>query len=104
MKILCFFFCIGFGFFSSAQQKKKDSIDFNSEFFNYKARIFYPVDCSCPDKVLYKEAKPGDKNFNPYNYKEIKPIRIESLPKEMQEEILGQIYEKRKKDINVRSF
>ncbi|MPS73179.1 MAG: hypothetical protein E2590_08510 [Chryseobacterium sp.] len=82
-------FC-GFLFFvsASAQQKKKDSIDFNSEFFNYKAHIFYPVDCSCPGKVIYKEAKPGDKNFNPYNYKEIRPIIIDSLPKEMQKEIL----------------
>ena len=104
MKILYFFFFIGFGFFSSAQQKKEDSVSVSKEIFEYKPRIFYPVDCSCPDRVLYKEAKLGDKDFNPYNYKEIKPIAIESLPKEMQEEILKQIYEKRKKDINVRNF
>ncbi len=65
----------------SAQEKKTDSADIN-RLFEYKAKIFYPVDCSCPGKVIYKEAKPGDKNVNPYNYKEIKPIRIDSLPKE----------------------
>ncbi|RRQ45501.1 hypothetical protein [Chryseobacterium sp. SC28] len=74
---------------ASAQEKKKDSV-----IFEYKPRIFYPVDCSCPDRVLYKEAKPGDKNFNPYNYKEIKPIIIDSLPKEMQKKIIEQVYRK----------
>ncbi|MPS72460.1 MAG: hypothetical protein E2590_04835 [Chryseobacterium sp.] len=104
MKILCFFFCIGFGFFSSAQEKKKDSVDIDKLLYEFKPRIFYPYDCSCPDRVIYKEVKKGDKEFNPYNYKEIRPIRIESLPKEMQDEILEQIYKKQKKDINIRSF
>lgn len=94
MKKVVFLLGIFLGFLASAQEKKKDSIDFNAEFLNYKARIFYPVDCSCPGKVIYKEAKPGDKNFNPYNYKEIRPIIIDSLPKEMQKKILEQVYKK----------
>lgn len=88
MKKVVFLLGISLCFLASAQEKKKDSIDFNSEFLNYKARIFYPVDCSCPGKVIYKEAKPSDKNFNPYNYKEIKIIKIEDFNEEEKKTIL----------------
>ncbi|WP_312090935.1 hypothetical protein [Chryseobacterium sp.] len=91
MKILCFLFCIGFGFFSSAQQKKEDSAKISKEIFEYKPRIFYPYDCSCPDRVIYKEVKKGDKNFNPYEYKEIRPIIIDSLKEEDKKQILDYI-------------
>lgn len=104
MKKTLFFLCISFGFLASAQEKKKDSVDIDKLLYEFKPRIFYPYDCSCPDRVIYKEVKKGDKEFNPYNYKEIRPITIESLPKEMQDEILEQIYKKQKKDINIRSF
>lgn len=70
---------VGLGFFCSAQQNEKDSVRIHKEIFEYKPRIFYPYDCSCPDRVIYKEVKKGDKNFNPYNYKEIRPIVIDSL-------------------------
>lgn len=89
MKNILFFFCITLGFSASAQEKKKDSV-----IYEYKPRIYYPFDCSCPDKVIYKELKKGDKNFNPYQYKEIRVIKIDSLKKEDQEKILQQIYRK----------
>lgn len=88
MKILCFFFFISLGYFVSAQQNKNDSVSVHKEIFEYKPRIFYPYDCSCPDRIIYKEVKEGDKNFNPYNYKEIKPIIIDSLKIDDQKKIL----------------
>ncbi len=88
MKFLCFFFFIGLGFFCSAQQNEKDSISVRKEILEYKPRIFYPYDCSCPDRIIYKELKEGDKNFNPYNYKEIRPIIIDSLNVDDQKKIL----------------
>ncbi|OCA72296.1 hypothetical protein BBI01_09165 [Chryseobacterium artocarpi] len=50
MSKILFFFCFGFGFLASAQEKKQDS-----GVYEYKRRIFYPYDCSCLGKVIYKE-------------------------------------------------
>lgn len=74
---------IAFCFFAfiSAQEKKKDSVTFDKQMFEYKPRIFYPYDCSCPGEVIYKELKKGDKEFNPYQYEYQNPIRLDSLPK-----------------------
>lgn len=89
-------FICGFLFFVSvsAQEKKKDSADISKEIFEYKPRIFYPYDCSCPDRVIYKELKKGDTEFNPYNYKEIKVIKIEDFNEEEKKIILEQVYRK----------
>lgn len=94
MKNLLFFFCLSLGFCVSAQEKKKDSVDIDKLLYEFKPRIYYPCDCSCPRKVIYKELKKGDTDFNPYQYKEIRPIIIDSLPKEMQKKILEQVYKK----------
>ncbi|MDC8099643.1 hypothetical protein [Chryseobacterium rhizosphaerae] len=73
-KLVLFFWIFLVGGIVSAQEKKKDTV-----IHQYKPRIFYPYDCSCPGKVIYKELKPGDKEFNPYEYKEQKPIPLDSL-------------------------
>jgi len=74
MKNILFFFCIALGFLASAQQKKKDSIDFNPEFFNYKPRLYRPSDCFCPnpDKPIER------KSLNPYQYEFQNPVKIDS--------------------------
>ncbi|WP_336686329.1 hypothetical protein [Chryseobacterium bernardetii] len=60
MKKLLLLNCSLLFILSFGQQKKKDSL-----IYEYKPRIFYPYDCSCLGKVIYKEAKPEDKDFNP---------------------------------------
>lgn len=72
----------------SAQEKKKDSVTFDKQLFEYKPRIFYPYDCSCPGEVIYKELKKGDKDFNPYQYEYQNPINIDSFKEEDKEKIL----------------
>lgn len=72
----------------SAQEKKKDSATFDKQLFEYKPRIFYPYDCSCPGEVIYKELKKGDKEFNPYQYEYQNPINIDSFKEEDKEKIL----------------
>ncbi|WP_304342661.1 hypothetical protein [Chryseobacterium koreense] len=44
--------------------------------------------------MIYKEVKPGDKNFNPYQYKEVKVIKIEDFNEEEKKIILEQVYRK----------
>lgn len=82
MSKIFFFFCIGLGFFASAQEKKKDSVNSDLKDYVFKPRVYYPSDSSCPGKVIYKELKKGDTDFNPYNYKEIKVIKIEDFNEE----------------------
>lgn len=83
--LLCgFFLCVSV----SAQEKKKDSVTFDKQLFEYKPRIFYPYDCSCPGEVIYKELKKGDKEFNPYQYEYQNPINIDSFKEEDKEKIL----------------
>lgn len=92
MKKYLFYLCVGFGFLASAQEKKKDSASAELKDHMFKPRLYYPSDCSCPGKVIYKEAKPDDKNFNPYQYKEIKVIKIDSFDEEDKKKILEQVY------------
>ncbi|HAT91311.1 MAG TPA: hypothetical protein DCS36_02660, partial [Sphingobacterium sp.] len=70
-------------------EKKKDSAT-TDKLYEYKARIFYPTDCSCTDRVIYKELKKGDKDFSPYQYKYQNPIKLDSIADEKKkEEILS---------------
>lgn len=73
------FFCSFLCFVSAnAQAKKKDSAGTDKKVYQYTPRIFYPYDCSCPGKIIYKELKTNDKGSNPYPYKDQKPIIIDS--------------------------
>lgn len=68
-------FC-GFLFFvsASAQKKKKDSAKADKTVYQYKYRLYRPSDCFCPNPNDHIERK----NFNPYQYKEQNPIKIDS--------------------------